>query len=88
MHGNIRPAMRGSTVVRRLAQEVVMTVLKTTAWPWFVLAVALIVVGLVFAKIVLAVGLLALFGAIVRVISRGDTRPPDDRRVPAGHPGV
>jgi hypothetical protein len=63
--------------------------LKSSAWPWFLLGVVLSVIGLVVldgaaGAIVLAVGLLAIFGAGVRFISRNDSRPPDDRRVPAG----
>jgi hypothetical protein len=70
-----------------------MRVLKSSAWPWFLLGVALVVIGLVVldgagGAIVLAVGLLAIFGAGVRVISRNDSTPPDDRRVPAGRSGV
>jgi hypothetical protein len=69
-----------------------MSTLKS-AWPWFVLGVVLSAVGLVVldgaaGAIVLAVGLLMIFGAGVRVISRNDPRPADDRRVPAGHSGV
>lgn len=70
-----------------------MRVLKSSAWPWFLLGVVLTVIGLVVldgaaGAIVLAVGLLAIFGAGVRVISRNDSQPPDDRRVPAGRSGV
>ncbi|HET9740901.1 MAG TPA: hypothetical protein VFP78_22510 [Solirubrobacteraceae bacterium] len=70
-----------------------MRALKSSAWPWFVLGVVLVVIGLVVldgagGAIVLAVGLLAIFGAGVRVISRNDSTPPDDRRVPAGRSGV
>lgn len=70
-----------------------MTVLKTRAWPWVTLAVALIVVGL-FAvdgaagSIILACGFLALFGAGIRLISRNDPTPREERRVPAGHSGA
>jgi hypothetical protein len=69
------------------------TVLKTGAWPWLVLAVALIIVGL-FAvdgtagSIILACGFLALVGVGVRIISRNDPTPPEERRVPAGHSGA
>jgi hypothetical protein len=67
--------------------------LKSSAWPWFLLGVVLGVIGLVVldgaaGAIVLAVGLLAIFGAGVRVISGNDSRPPDDRRVPAGRSGL
>lgn len=70
-----------------------MRVLKSSAWPWLVLGVVLAIIGLVMldgaaGAIVLAVGLLAIFGALVRVISRNDSGPPDDRRVPAGRSGV
>jgi hypothetical protein len=66
-----------------------MRVLKSSAWPWLVLGVVLSVIGLVLldgaaGAIVLAVGLLAIFGGAVRFISRNDSRPPDDRRVPVG----
>jgi hypothetical protein len=52
------------------------------------LLVALLVLDGAAGAIVLAFGLLAIFGAAVRVISRGDSRQPDERRVPAGHSGV
>jgi hypothetical protein len=66
-----------------------MRVLKSRVWPWLVLGVVLSVIGLVLldgaaGAIVLAVGLLAIFGGAVRFISRNDSRPPDDRRVPVG----
>jgi hypothetical protein len=69
------------------------TVLKSGAWLWLVLAVALIVIGLVAVggtagSIILACGLVALFGVGVRIISRNDPAPPDERRVPAGHSGA
>ena len=69
-----------------------MRVPKSSAWPWFLLGVALGVIGLVVldgavGAIVLALGLLAIFGAGVRLISRNDSTP-DDRRVPAGRSGV
>ena len=70
-----------------------MRVLKSRVWPWLVLGVMLSVIGLVLldgaaGAIVLAVGLLAVFGAGVRFISRNDSGPPDDRRVPAGRSGI
>jgi hypothetical protein len=70
-----------------------MRVLKSRVWPWLVLGVVLSVIGLVLldgaaGAIVLAVGLLAVFGAGVRFISRNDFGPPDDRRVPAGRSGI
>jgi len=70
-----------------------MRMLKSSAWPWFLLGVVLTVIGLVVldgaaGAIVLAVGLLAIFAAGVRFISRNDSRPPDDRRVPAGRSGI
>ena len=60
---------------------------------WLVLAVVLIVLGAVVldggaATIVLAAGFVALFGAGVRLISRHDERPQEERRLPAGHSGV
>jgi hypothetical protein len=68
-----------------------MTVLKTGPWPWLIVAVVLIVVGLVVegtaGTIVLACGFLALLGAGIRLISR-DEPPPPEGRVPAGHSGV
>jgi hypothetical protein len=70
-----------------------MTVLKTAAWPWLVLATALIVVGGFVVEgtagtIVLACGFVALLGAGIRLISRNDPTPPEERRVPAGHSGA
>ena len=38
--------------------------------------------------IAIAVGLLALYGAAIRFISRKDPTPPEERRVPAGRSGV
>ena len=70
-----------------------MTILKTRAWPWFVLAAVLVVVGL-FAvdgtagTVILACGFVVLFGAGIRMISRNDPTPPEERRVAAGHSGV
>jgi hypothetical protein len=67
------------------------TVLKTGAWPWLIVAVVLVVAGLVVGgtagTLVLAVGFLALLGAGIRLISRNDPPPPEGR-VPAGHSGV
>jgi hypothetical protein len=70
-----------------------MTVLKTGAWPWLILAAVLIVVGLLVVEgtagtIILACGFLALFGAGIRLISRNDPAPREEPRVPAGHSGV
>ena len=39
-------------------------------------------------SIVLAFGFVGLFGVAVRVISRKDEKPREERRVPAGHSGV
>ena len=69
-----------------------MAVLRTGVWPWLILAVVLIVVGVVVldgtaGTIVLACGFIALFGAGIRLISRDDRRPPDEPRLPAGHSG-
>jgi energy-converting hydrogenase Eha subunit G len=68
-----------------------MTVLKTGPWPWLIVGVVLIVVGLLVSgtagTIVLACGFLALLGAGIRLISRNDPPPPEGR-VPAGHSGV
>ncbi len=70
-----------------------MSVLRNSAWPWFALGVVLSAIGLLVldgaaGAIVLAVGLVIIFGAGVRVISRNDPTPPDDRRVPAGRSGI
>ena len=70
-----------------------MTVLKTGAWPWLILAAVLVVVGLLIVDgtagtIILACGFLALFGAGIRLISRNDKPPREEPRVPAGHSGV
>ena len=66
-----------------------MTVLKNSAWPWLILAALLVVVGLVVVDgaagtIILACGFIALFGAGIKLISRNDPTPPEERRVPAG----
>jgi hypothetical protein len=60
---------------------------------WLAPALVLILLGLfviggVAGTIVLACGCLALSGAAVNVLARNDPRPPDERRVPAGHSGV
>ena len=70
-----------------------MTVLKTGAWPWLMLATVLIglgqfAVGGAAGSIILACGFLALFGTGIRIISRNDATPPEERRVPAGHSGA
>ena len=70
-----------------------MTVLKTGAWPWLILAAVLVVVGLLVVEgtagtIIFACGFLALFGAGIRLISRSDPAPREEPRVPAGHSGV
>lgn len=70
-----------------------MTVLKTGAWPWLILAAVLVVVGLLVVEgtagtIILACGFLALLGAGIRLISRNDPAPREEPRVPAGHSGV
>jgi hypothetical protein len=69
------------------------TALVPPTWAWFLLAVVLIVLGLVVVggvagTIVLACGFVALFGAGIRVISRNDSRPRGERRLPAGHSGA
>jgi hypothetical protein len=69
------------------------TVLKAGAAPWLIAAAMLILLGL-FAvdgaagSIILAAGFVALFGAGIRIISRNDTTPREERRVPAGRSGV
>ena len=70
-----------------------MTVLKNAAWPWLMLAAVLVVVGIVVVDgtagtIILACGFIALFGAGIRLITRNDPAPREERRVPAGHSGV
>ena len=60
---------------------------------WLLLAAVLIALGLFVVggaagTILLACGFVALFGAGIRMISRNDTRPPEERRVPAGHSGA
>ena len=70
-----------------------MAVLKTGARPWLIVGVVLILVGVValdggVGTIVLACGFIALFGAGIRLISRNDPTPKEERRVPAGHSGV
>ena len=70
-----------------------MTVLKNAAWPWLMLAAVLVVVGIVVVDgmagtIILACGFIALFGAGIKLISRNDPAPREERRVPAGHSGV
>lgn len=74
-------------------REVVVTFLKNSAWPWLMLAALLVVVGLVVVdgaagSIILACGFIALFGAGIKLISRNDPTPPEERRVPAGHSGI
>src|SRR5687767_13164666 len=74
-------------------KEVIVTVLRTGAWPWLSLAAVLVVVGLLVVEgtvgtIILACGFIALLGAGIRLISRDDPTPPEERRVPAGHSGA
>jgi hypothetical protein len=69
------------------------TVLKSGAWPWLIAATGLILLGGIAVEgaagsIILAAGFVALFGAGVRLISRNDTTPREERRVPAGHSGI
>ena len=70
-----------------------MTALKTRTWPWIALAGALVALGLfavhgVAGSILLACGLLTVFGVCIRFISRHDERPRDEPRLPAGHSGI
>jgi hypothetical protein len=70
-----------------------MAVLKAGAWPWLIVGVILIVVGVVVldggaGTVVLACGFIALLGAGIRLISRNDPTPKEERRVPAGHSGA
>ena len=60
---------------------------------WLLLAAVLIALGLfvvggAVGTILLACGFVALFGAGIRLISRNDTAPAEERRVPAGHSGA
>ncbi len=60
---------------------------------FLVLAVVLIALGALVVDgaagtIALACGFIALFGAGIRLISRNDPTPPEERRVPAGHSGA
>ena len=80
---------RGKLPIREV---VVTVVLKNSAWPWLMLAALLVVVGLVVVdgaagSIILACGFIALFGAGIKLISRNDPTPPEERRVPVGHDG-
>jgi len=52
------------------------------------IALALFVVGGAAGTILLACGFVALFGAGIRLISRNDATPAEERRVPAGHSGA
>jgi VIT1/CCC1 family predicted Fe2+/Mn2+ transporter len=63
------------------------------AWFWLAPAIVLILLGLFVVEgtagtIILACGFLGLLGAGISIISRNDPRPPEERRVPAGHSGV
>jgi hypothetical protein len=70
------------------------SVLKNSAWPWLILAAVLVVVGLLVVvdgtagTIILACGFIALLGAGIKLISRNDPTPPEERRLPAGHSGI
>ncbi len=60
---------------------------------FLVLAVVLIALGALVVDgaagtIAVACGFIALFGAGIRLISRNDPTPPEERRVPAGHSGA
>jgi hypothetical protein len=79
--------------VQLQTREVVVTVLKQGAWPWLVLAAVLLIVGVVIVDgtggtVIVACGFIAAFGAGIRLISRNDPDPRDERRVPAGNSGV
>ncbi|HYH88059.1 MAG TPA: hypothetical protein VEX67_02430 [Solirubrobacteraceae bacterium] len=52
------------------------------------IALGLFVVGGAAGTILLACGFVGLFGAAIRLISRNDTAPAEERRVPAGHSGA
>jgi len=85
LYGRRKLPTRGKLPMR----EVVVTVLKNSAWPWLMVAAVLIVVGLVVVDgtagtIILACGFIALFGAGIKLISRNDPTPPQERRVPVG----
>jgi hypothetical protein len=67
--------------------------MRSGIWAWLLPAVVLIALGLfvvggVAGTIVLACGCLALFGAGVYRLHKDDPRPPEERRLPAGHSGV
>ena len=89
VYGRRKLPARGKLPIR----EVFVTVLKYSVWPWLMLAALLVVVGLVVVdgaagSIILACGFIALFGAGIKLISRNDPTPPEERRVPAGHSGI
>ena len=88
VYGRRKLPARGKLPIR----EVFVTVLKYSVWPWLMLAALLVVVGLVVdgaaGSIILACGFIALFGAGIKLISRNDPTPPEERRVPVGHSGV
>jgi hypothetical protein len=69
-----------------------MAVLKAGVWPWLIVAVMLVVVGVALdgtaGTIVLACGFIALLGAGIRLITRNEPTRPEEPRVPAGHSGV
>jgi hypothetical protein len=70
-----------------------MIVLKSKTWPWLMLSAMLLVGGLLVVKgtagaVILASGFIVLFGAGIRMISRNDPTPPEERRVPTGHSGA
>jgi hypothetical protein len=67
--------------------------MRTGIWAWLLPAVVLIALGLfvvagLAGTIVLACGCLALFGAGVHWLHQDDPRPPEERRLPAGHSGL
>jgi hypothetical protein len=74
------------------SKEVLVAVVKSAALRWLLLAGLLIVVGLFVVSgaagsVILAGGFLAVFGVAIRVISRSEPAPQEERRVPAGHSG-
>jgi hypothetical protein len=61
--------------------------------PALLVTIVLVVLGLFVVpgaagSIVLAFGFVGLFGVAVRLITRNEELPREERRVPAGHSGV
>ena len=61
--------------------------------PALLVIIALVVLGFFVVpgaagSIVLALGFVGLWGVAIRLISRNDETPREERRLPAGHSGV